>query len=86
MTKKPASPSKTEPKAPGVPAAAATLHRVESLMKTVLHLTTNLPPLGRGCRFWMSLISTEWEINASPKYLSAMWAEQQLCYASLKAF
>lgn len=86
MTKEPASPSKTEPKAPGVPAAAATLRRVESLMKTVLHLTTNLPPLGRWCRFWMSLISTEWEINASPKYLSAMWAEQQLCYASLKAF
>lgn len=42
--------------------------------------------LGKGCRFWMSLISTEWEINASLKYLSAMRAERQLCYASLKAF
>lgn len=27
--------------------------------------------LGKGCRFWMSLISTEWEINASLRYLSA---------------
>ena len=42
--------------------------------------------LGKGCRWWMSLISTEWEINASLKYLSATQAEQQLCYASLKAF
>lgn len=42
--------------------------------------------LGTGCRFWMSLIYTEWEINASLKYLSAARAERQLCYAPLKAF
>lgn len=32
----------------------------------------------------MSLISCEWEINASPQYLSEMW--QQLWYASHPAF
>lgn len=42
--------------------------------------------LGKRRRFWMSLISSEWGINASPKYLSAVWAEQLLRCAPLKAF
>lgn len=35
------------------------------------------------CRSWISLISSEWEVNAFLKCLSAAWAELQLCCSSL---
>lgn len=38
--------------------SCAAFHRPESMMKTLLHLTTNLPPLGRGVDFewaWYTL-------------------------------
>lgn len=38
------------------------------------------------CRSWISLISSEWEVNAFLKCLSAAWAELQLCCSSLTAF
>lgn len=70
---------------PEAPAAASPPRRAGSAMETASLSTTNPPPPDSERRLWMSLILSEWRLNASPKYLSAKAGEQQLRYALLKA-